>query len=70
MRGARCFIRFRDGCSAFPPMTHFRITMVKYFRRRAYMRGCCARSVGVTRPGVICQNGRHRRDIACPASLH
>ena len=28
MRGARCFIRFRDGCSAFPPMTHFRITMV------------------------------------------
>ena len=36
MRGARCFILFRDGCSAFPPMTHFRITMVKYFRRRAF----------------------------------
>ena len=55
MRGARCFIRFLDGCSAFPPMTHFRITMVKCFRRRAFngfisvfvrvapthVRGCC-----------------------------
>ena len=62
MRGARCFIRFLDGCSAFPPMTHFRITMVKCFRRRAFngfisvfvrvapthVRGCCTWSSTVS----------------------
>jgi hypothetical protein len=69
MRGARCFIRFLDGCSAFPPMTHFRITMVKCFRRRAFngfisvfvrvapthVRGCCTWSSTV-RPSRSCNN--------------